>query len=146
MTINWGLICGSLILSGTAFGSGFGVLIAGQAAIGAWKKCFLTNKPAPMLMLAFIANPVTQTFYAYILMDQLMAAAELYPEKMFVYVGFSLAATATLIATAIIQGKIAASAVESICETRKGFAHDMAVMGVAETVALFTMVFTVASL
>jgi len=146
MTINWGLICGALILSVTALGSGIGINIAGQAAIGAWKKCFLNNKPAPMILLSFVGNPVTQVFYAYILMDNLMAAAAENPDKMLIYMVFSLVGTAALVTTAIIQGKIAAYAVVSICEARKGFAHYMAVMGIAETVALFTMVFTVASL
>ena len=146
MEINWGVLCGALVLGISALGSGIGINIAGQAAIGAWKKCFQNNKPAPMVMLAFAGNPLTQTFYAYILMGRIMTAAEANPERMLVYMEFSILAIVALVATAIIQGKLAAVAVISICETGKGFAHNMAIMGIAEAVSLFTMVFTVASL
>ena len=146
MVSNIGLISGSLVLGITALGSGIGANIVGQAAIGAWKKCYLSNRPAPMMLVAFAANPVTQTFYAFILMGRLMEVAEANPEKALVYLGFALAATIALFITAIIQGKIGACAVEAIVETRKGFAQFYAVMGAVETIALFTMVFTVASL
>ena len=143
---NFGLISGSLVLGITALGSGMGANIVGQAAIGAWKKCYLSNRPAPMMLIAFAANPVTQVFYAFILMGRLMEVAEASPEKAFICLGFSIAATIALVATAIIQGKIGACAVEALVETRKGFAQYIAVMGAVETIALFTMVFTMASL
>ena len=38
-----------LSASGSAFGAGF----AGQAAVGAWKKCYASGKPAPFIMIAF---------------------------------------------------------------------------------------------
>ena len=146
MEINLAQISGSLLLGITALGSGLGVGIVAYAAVGAWKKCLLSNRPAPMILLAFVSNPVTQTFYAYILMTQLMEVSALNPEKSLVYLGYCLAAGVSLFATALIQGKIGAYSVETICETRKGFAQCIAALGVAETVALFTMVFTVASL
>lgn len=146
--INIGLICGSLLLGITALGSGIGINICGQAAIGAWKKCFLSNKPAPMILIAFAANPVTQTFYAFILTQRFMevAAGATDINQILVYFGYALAAGISLFVTAIIQGKIGACAVDALCETRKGFAHYYTVMGAAETVALFTMVFTIAML
>ena len=144
--VNWGLISASLLMSITALGAGIGVNIVGQAAIGAWKKCFQNNKAAPMVMLAFVGNLLSQVLYAYILMGRLMTAAEENPERAFVYVGFALAAGASLFASEIVQGKLGACAVVAIADARKGFAQYIAVIGVAETVALFTMVFTVASL
>jgi V/A-type H+-transporting ATPase subunit K len=148
MMVNLGLICGSLLLGTSALASGIGINICGQAAIGAWKKCFLTNKPAPMVLIAFAANPVTQTFYAFILLRRFMdVAAEVSTlNEMLVYLGYALAAGVALFVTAIIQGKIGACAVDALCETRKGFAHYYTVMGAAETVALFTVVFTIAML
>ena len=146
MPVNVAQISGSLLLGAVALGSAIGVSIVASAAVGAWKKCLLTNKPAPMILLAFISNPVTQVFYAYILMVRLMEVAEANPDKMFVYLGYCIAAGVSLFSTALIQGKIGAYSVEAICETRKGFAQCIAAIGVAETVALFTMVFTVASL
>ena len=46
-----------LSASGSAFGAGF----AGQAAVGAWKKCYASGKPAPFIMIAFAGAPLTQT-------------------------------------------------------------------------------------
>jgi len=146
MDINLGLIGGSLLFGITTIGSVVGILISGAATIGAWKKCYLNNKPAPMMLLAFTANPGTQTFYAYILMGRILEAATLNPSNALVYMCFSLIAAFSLFGSAIIQGKLAAFCVETLVETRKGFAQYMAVMGVAEAIALFTMVFTMASL
>ena len=146
LNLNVALIMGSLLLGVTALASGIGIYICGQAAIGAWKKALLNNRPAPMLLIAFAANPVTQTFYAYILMSRLMEVSEADPAKMLIYSGYCLAAAVSLFVTAVFQGKIGAYACDALVETRKGFAQYMAVMGSAEAVALFTMVFTVASL
>jgi len=146
MILNLTLICGALLLGVSALGSIIGVSIVGYAAIGAWKKCLLSNKPAPMILIAFVSNPVTQIFYAYILMIRFMEVIPANPENAFVYLVYCVAATAVLFITALIQGKIGAYSVEAICETHKGFAQCVAVLGVAETVALFTMVFTVASI
>ena len=41
----------------SALGSGFGTGVAGQAAVGGWKKCYAAGKPAP-----FIPPPVHHTF------------------------------------------------------------------------------------
>ena len=43
-----------LSASGSAFGAGF----AGQAAVGAWKKCYASGKPAPFIMIAFAGAPL----------------------------------------------------------------------------------------
>ena len=41
---------------------------AASAAVGAWKKCYAANKPAPFLLLSFVGAPITQTLYGMILM------------------------------------------------------------------------------
>ena len=143
--LNLGTLGASLVLGIAALGSGIGINIAGQATIGAWKKCFLNKKPAQMMLIAFTGNPLTQVFYAYILMNHIMGVARNYPAGKWVYLAFSLAAGIALMATAIIQGKLAANSVESLAETGKGFAQYMTVMGVAEAVALFAMVLTMTS-
>jgi V/A-type H+-transporting ATPase subunit K len=65
--MNLGLIGAGLVMGLSAVGSAIGIGIAGQAVIGAWKKCYIANKPAPMTLLAFGGAPLTQTFYGYIL-------------------------------------------------------------------------------
>jgi len=59
------------------FGSAIGTGLAGMAAIGAWKKCFAQNKPAPFLLLVFIGAPLTQTIYGMILMNAILSAADI---------------------------------------------------------------------
>ncbi len=61
-----------LSASGSAFGAGF----AGQAAVGAWKKCYASGKPAPFIMIAFAGAPLTQTIYGFLLMNFIKSAVE----------------------------------------------------------------------
>ena len=143
--MDFGLLGAGLVFGLATIGSGLGLGISGPATIGAWKKCFLANKGAPMLLLAFTANPMTQTFYGFILMGQLKTAALANPGSM-LYLGYGAAAGISLLFSAIVQGKIAASACEALVEKNKGFAQYMILMGIAESVALFAMVFTMISL
>ena len=59
-------IAGAVALA--AIGSGLGAGYAGMAAIGAWKKCYMQNKAAPFLLLAFVGAPLTQTIYGFLLL------------------------------------------------------------------------------
>jgi len=143
--IEFGLLGAGVVFGLAAIGSGLGIGVAGMALVGAWKKCFLANKAAPMVLLAFAGNPLSQTFYGFILMGQLKNAALANPGSM-LYLGFGIAAGLSLLFTALVQGKIAACACDALVEKNKGFAQYMIIMGVAETVALFTMVLTMTSL
>jgi len=136
------MIGAGLVFGLAAMGSGFGIGLAGPATVGAWKKCYLANKPAPMTMLAFTGNPLTQVFYGFLLMDPLRAAAEKASVDGLLVLSYGVAAGLALFFTAIVQGKIAACACDAMAEKNKGFAQYMIVMGIAETVALFAMVFT----
>ena len=144
--LDFGMLGAGLVFGLAAIGSGIGIGIAGMATVGAWKKCFIANKSAPMLLLAFTGNPLTQTFYGYILMGQLRAAAMANPASGSMYLGYGLAAGFSLLFSAIGQGKVCASACEALVEKNKGFAQYMIVAGICETVALFTMVLTMTSL
>jgi len=143
-----GLIGAGLVFGLAALGSGFGIGIAGPATVGAWKKCYLANKPAPMTMLAFTGNPLTQTFYGFLLMGPAREAATRAADPMepLLLLAYGLAAGVALLVTAIVQGKIAACACDAMAEKNKGFAQYMIVMGIAESVALFAMVFTLIQL
>jgi len=143
--LDLGMLGAGLVFGLGAVGSGIGIGIAGMATVGAWKKCFLANKGAPMLLLAFTGNPLTQTFYGYILLGQLRTAAMANPGQT-LYLGYGIAAGLSLLFSAIAQGKIAACACEALVEKNRGFANYMIVMGICETVALFTMVLTMTSL
>ena len=51
--MNIGLLGTALVMGIAAIGSGIGVCIAGKAAIGAWKKCYMGNKAAPFILTVF---------------------------------------------------------------------------------------------
>ena len=124
------------------FGSAFGAGVAGQAAIGAWKKCFASNKPAPFLLVAFVGAPLTQTIYGFILMNQMLASSA---EGMKL-LGMGLFGGLAMGASASAQGKAAAGAADAMGETGKGFVNYLMVLGVIETVAHFAMVFLMGAL
>jgi len=137
-----GLLGASLVLGMAALGSGMGVGVCAQSAIGAWKKCYLTNKAAPMTLLVFLGFPLTNIFYAYIMMGTIKDAAIARPEYGLFYLGCSLASGIAIAITAVIQGKAAACACDAVAETGKGFAQFVTVIGIIEPVALFAMVLT----
>jgi V/A-type H+-transporting ATPase subunit K len=120
-----------------AVGSAIGAGSAGLAAIGAWKKCLLANKPVPFILVAFAGAPLTQTIYGFILMQTLLAT-EL---SAFALLGVALFAGIGMGASAIAQGFAGAAACDAYAETGQGFGNYMLILGLCETVALFVMVF-----
>ena len=59
--MNLGQLGIALVMGIAAIGSAIGIGIAGQAAIGAWKKCYMQNKAAPFILTVFAGAPLTQT-------------------------------------------------------------------------------------
>jgi len=146
--MNLGLLGPGLVMGIAAVGSAIGIGLAGSATIGAWKKCYIANKAAPMMLLAFAGAPLTQTFYGYILMGQMKLAvfSAQSAENGWLYIGYGLASGLAMAFSAIVQGKVGAAAADAQGETGKGFAQYIAVVGIAETIALFAMVLTMISL
>ncbi|MFA7108268.1 MAG: V-type ATP synthase subunit K [Sphaerochaetaceae bacterium] len=133
-----GMAC-ALCLS--ALGSGFGAGIAAQAAVGGWKKCYANGKPAPFIMVAFSGAPLTQTIYGFLLMNFIATAAKagidpLLGMSVGIFGGMAIGLSA------FMQGKTAANACDAMAETGKGTANYFIVIGIVETVALFTLVFS----
>jgi V/A-type H+-transporting ATPase subunit K len=141
-----GMIGAGLVMGISTIGSGVGIWVAGQSVVGAWKKCYVANKPAPMLLLVFAAMPLSQTFYGFILMNQMLTAVPANPEKGLLYMALGVAAGFSNLFTAIAQGQISASAADAQGETGKGFAQYISVIGICESVALFAMVFSMIAL
>ena len=56
----------------SAIGSAYGAGAAACSAVGAWKKCYMQNKPAPFQLLIFAGAPLSQTIYGMILMFIIM--------------------------------------------------------------------------
>lgn len=123
-----------------AIGSGIGAGIAGQAAIGAWKRNYIANKPASFLLVIFAGAPLTQTIYGFIVMNSLKGAEIAAPFKL----AIGVLAGAAIGYSAVVQGQCSAASCDAFGETAKGFAQDLIVVGLCETVAIFVMAFTLA--
>ena len=123
----------SLAAVGSALGTGY----AGMAAVGAWKKCYAQSKAAPILLIAFVGAPISQTIYGMLLMNAIAGAAQTghYLWGMGMFGGLAIGASA------MMQGKAGAGAADALAETGKGIGNYLMVVGIIETVALFVMVF-----
>ena len=123
-----------LSAAGSAFGTGF----AGMSSVGAWKKCYASGKQAPFIMIAFAGAPLTQTIYGFLLMNFIKSANCDPSLALWVGVFGGLA----IGMSALFQGRCAAAAADALGATGKGTANYLIVIGVIETVALFTLVFS----
>ncbi len=135
--MNIGLIGPAAALGLAAIGSALGTGAAGQASIGAWKKCFAANKPAPFMLVAFTGAPLTQTIYGFLLM-LFISGSDKDPLTLLsagIFGGLAMGFSA------LMQGKAAAGAADALADTGKGTANYFMVIGIIETVALFVMVF-----
>ena len=135
--MNIGFIGMAAALGLSALGSAFGAGFASMSSVGAWKKCYASGKPAPFIMVAFSGAPLTQTIYGFLLMTFIKSAACDPALACFVGVFGGLA----IGLSAFFQGKCAAASADALGATGKGTANYFIVIGVIETVALFTLVF-----
>ena len=138
MEFSFGMLGAAVCMGSAAIGSAIGIGIAGQGAIGAWKRCYVNNKPAPFILTVFAGAPLTQTIYGFLLMQQ-MASSEKNPGFL---LGLGIASGLAMCFSAIAQGKAGAAGSDALGETGKGFAQYIMVVGLCETVALFAMVFS----
>jgi V/A-type H+-transporting ATPase subunit K len=91
-------------------------------------------------MVAFSGAPLTQTIYGFLLMNFISAAAAAGQDALLllsagVFGGIAIGLSAWM------QGRAAAAASDALAETGKGTANYFIVIGIVETVALFTLVF-----
>ena len=157
MIVAGAIACLGLAGAGSAFGTGF----AASAAVGAWKKCYAANKPAPFLLLSFVGAPITQTLYGMILMFIMLGKVEFVKDAEGVIVGVKPLVCAgagmpVLVAgifaglaiglSALFQGRAGAAACDAQAETNQGFTNYLAALGIVETVAIFAMVFALIAL
>ena len=64
---NFGYLGVAASLALAAFGSAMGIGAAAQSAIGAWKKSYQQNKPAPFMLVVYCGFPLSQTLYGFVL-------------------------------------------------------------------------------
>ena len=133
-----GLIGAGLVMGISSLGAAISMGIAGSATIGAWKRCYKANRPVPMTLLAFVGFPLTEVFYGFILMRQMLGVASVDNNGLLLSLGIGAGVTIGIVAVA--EGYVGAAAADALSDTGKGFASYIAVVGVCETVALFAMV------
>jgi len=133
------MIGGYAAVAIAAIGSAVGSGIAGQAAIAAWKRCYVQSKPAPFLLVALAGTPLSQTIYGMILMMLIKGGNG----NGIFYLALGIMAGVGLMTSAILQGKAAAAACDAFGETGKGFTNYLTICGIVETVALFALVFAI---
>lgn len=143
--VNMEFIGMAAALALSATGSGMGAGVASMAAIGGWKKCYVENKPAPFIMIAFAGAPLTQTIYGFLLMNFIASAiaagvSATLSLSVGVLGGFAIGLSAYM------QGRASAAACDALAETGKGTANYFIVIGIIETVALFTLVLSLLAL
>ncbi len=137
-----GYIGAAVCMGIAAIGSAIGIGIAGQGAIGAWKRCYLNNKPAPFILTVFAGAPLTQTIYGFLLMKVTLMPKVISGEMASgTALGIGIASGLAMCLSAIAQGKAGAAGSDALGETGKGFAQYIMVVGLCESVALFAMVF-----
>lgn len=138
--MDWGLVGIGAAIAFAAVGSALGTGTAGMAAVGAWKKCFVQNRPAPFILVAFVGFPLSQTIYGYLLMNRLAQAFALGTDAGYL-LGAGVLGGLAIGMSAWYQGRAAAAASDAMGETGKGTGNYIFVLGIIETVALFVMVF-----
>ncbi len=140
--MNLGVLGTAITMGIAAIGSAIGISIAGLAAIGAWKKCYMSNKAAPFILTVFAGAPLTQTIYGFLLMQTMNGSAA---DPVFLF-GLGISSGVAMAASAIVQGKAGAAGADALAETGKGFSQYITVVGLCETVALFALVFSMVAL
>jgi V/A-type H+-transporting ATPase subunit K len=140
--MNLAMIGAAAILGLAAVGSSVGAGIAGQAAIGAWKRSYMSNKPASFLLVAFAGAPLTQTIYGFILMSRMIQSTK---EPLFILAA-GIVGGMGIGMSAVAQGKCSAAGCDAYGETGKGFANYILVVGLCETIALFVLAFLFATI
>ncbi|MFI3256941.1 MAG: V-type ATP synthase subunit K [Spirochaetales bacterium] len=139
--MDFGLLGAGAALGIAALGSAIGIGTSGTATIGAWKRCYLNNKPAPFILTVFAGAPLTQTIYGYLVMMFMMDSTK----NPWYLAGLGVCAGLAMAFSAIAQGKAGAAGSDAFGETGKGFSQYITIVGLCETVALFVMVFALIS-
>jgi V/A-type H+/Na+-transporting ATPase subunit K len=142
MMQNLALVGGYSAVAFAAMGSALGTGTAGSSAIGAWKKCYAQNKPAPFLLMALAGAPLSQTIYGLVMLMFIKGKAETMPQAWPLLLIIGVIGGIAMGMSAWYQGRAGAGGCDAFAETGKGFANYLMILGVVETVAIFALVFS----
>ncbi len=129
----------------TTIGSTLGTSASGTAAVGAWKKCYIQDKPAPFQLAVFSGAPLSQMIYALIMMI-LINTKILTPgmaQEWHICLTLGILSGIGLGFSSFYMGLVAAKCCDAFGETNKGFTNNLMILGIIETVSLFVMVFAI---
>jgi V/A-type H+/Na+-transporting ATPase subunit K len=124
-----------------SLGSGLGTGVAGASAVGAWKKCYAQNKPAPFQLVVFAGAPLSQTIYGMIMMFLIIGKVGTNPNLWPFYLIFGVLTGLGLCISSWMQGVAGAGACDAFADNGKGFVNYLMVLGIIETVSIFVMAF-----
>ena len=125
-----------------AMGSSLGIIAAGRAAAGAWAKEAKAGMALRFNYIIFVGAPISQTFYAMIVMVQMAKVLEHASSSAGLMLGIGLATGIGEMVSAWGQGMIGAAACRCLSEGEgKGLAFLLIAIGIIETVGILTMVF-----
>lgn len=136
-----GMAGGYTAIGLAAVGSSLGTAIGGSAAIGAWKKCYQQDKPAPFLLVALAGAPLSQTIYGMIMMYMIKSHIAEHPSAWPLTLAIGIFGGLGLLFSAWYQGKAAAGGCNAYGETNQGFSNYLMILGIVETCAIFALVF-----
>jgi V/A-type H+-transporting ATPase subunit K len=150
MTLNYDTpsvaIAGAVVLFAfSAAGALVGTSIAASAAAGAWKKCYVRNRPAPFALLIYVGMCMTNVFYGMLIMNPIIARATtraLIPGGGASLFGLCLVIGIVMGLAAWLQARAAAAAADAHGETGQGFTNYVAAIGIIEFVTIILLVFT----
>ena len=125
-----------------AMGSSLGIIAAGRAAAGAWAKEAKAGMALRFNYIIFVGAPISQTFYAMIVMNQMAKGLEHASTSAGLMLGIGLATGIGEMVSAWGQGMIGAAACRCLSEGEgKGLAFLLIAIGIIETIGILTMVF-----
>ena len=136
-----GKLAVGLVVGLGGIGSCLGIVSAGTAAAGAWASEGKEGKPLSSTYTILVAMPLSQTFYAMIMMFAMFKTVGM-PENSLVLLGVAVGCGLVELFSAFFQGRIGAAGIRCLNENGgKGFGNIILAMGLIESVGLFAMVF-----
>ncbi|MFZ2655728.1 MAG: hypothetical protein WAX69_12425 [Victivallales bacterium] len=128
-----------------SIGSTLGTGVAGVAAVGAWKKCYSQEKPAPFQLAIFAGAPLSQVIYALIMMILINNKIQMANgfQNWHICLALGILTGVGLGFSSWFMGVASAKCCDSFAETNKGFTNNLMIIGIMETIALFIMVFAI---
>jgi V/A-type H+-transporting ATPase subunit K len=146
-TLFFGQMGMALVLGLGAAGSAIGTGLAGKAAAGAWAKEAKAGMALRFPYIILVGMPLSQTIYAFILMQVVLAPTIMdSPEVAAANAGsllaIGIAGGLAELFSAAMQGQVGAAAIRCMSEGEgKGLAFLIITMGIVETVGLLGFVF-----